>query len=272
MEPTKIKKTLLNQADLTCLIEERPEEIYIIVRDFLKKKGIVRPSEDLLQDMVLGFLKYAENYDEIHGVRPLTYLYKCLDGLLKRRGKVDNLVRPSMAYHAKILQTITEMVEESKSDRVSILEVARRVGCPPEAVLKSITGVYSVESLIPPSEDGNPWDILLMNNSSIQSSHVDEVEERDFIDYLLGHLSVEEKFIVQSRVGMLPKLSLKELGEIFELSKERIRQIENKAYDKLRKALILHAPERDAGRLLKLIVREELGIKRKETDEDEESD
>ena len=78
---------------------------------------------------------------------------------------------------------------------------------------------------------------------------------------------------------MLPKLSLKELGEIFELSKERIRQIENKAYDKLRKAIILHSNEREAGRLLKLIVNSELGITSREIeteidppDDDEKSD
>ena len=107
------KRTLINQADLDALLNDRPEEIYIIIRDFLKKKGIVRPSEDLLQDMVLGFLKYSNHYDETYGVRPLTYLYKCLDGLLKRRAKLDTLVRPSMAYHAKILQAINEKVSET---------------------------------------------------------------------------------------------------------------------------------------------------------------
>ena len=145
------------------------------------------------------------------------------------------------------------------------MEIAQEVGCSVEAVLKSTTGVYSIDTLIPSNEDGNPWDLLLASTGKrTQQSHFKDIEEKEFVEFLLSHLSEEEKFIIQSRVGTLPKLSLKELGEIFDLSKERIRQIENRTYDKLRKAIILHTSEKEAGNLLKLIVQTELGIKNNE--------
>ena len=81
---------------------------------------------------------------------------------------------------------------------------------------------------------------LLQTMSDPESDHADDVDMDEAIGKLMGVLRPREQQVLELRYGLSggQKLSLSQVGKVLEVSKERVRQIQDRALEKLRAAAI----------------------------------
>ena len=124
--------------------------------------------------------------------------------------------------------TVEEIAEESKIPVEKVKEVFGLVREP-----------VSLDTPTGEDEDGTLSDIVPDYSSYTPEKVVEENSSKETIDRVLDTLTEREKEIIVLRFGLKdnkPK-SMEEVGKMFKLTKERIRQIENKALRKLRNPL-----------------------------------
>jgi RNA polymerase primary sigma factor len=121
----------------------------------------------------------------------------------------------------------------------SIEEVAKKMKVTVDKV-RSISQVvretYSLDMLIGDQEEDTLKDILQDTNSLSPASVSDDIRRREHIDDWLKQLSVSEKKVVEMRFGLNDgePMTLDSIGKEFGITRERVRQIETQALNKLR--------------------------------------
>jgi RNA polymerase primary sigma factor len=104
-------------------------------------------------------------------------------------------------------------------------------------ILQATSGMFSLDSpLSDSSPDATISDFLPDENETSPDQDLLLASEKEVIDKFLSVLSPREKLVVQLRYGLTDgnEYTLAELGSILELSRERVRQIQEEALDKLR--------------------------------------
>lgn len=196
------------------------------------------PLEDLIQQGNLGLLKGALRFDPQRDCRLITYAVYWIRAEIR-----EYVVR---AYRVV-------RIGGSKGERRA-LRAFRRTREDDPAKLAALSGV-SVEHatrLLPmlkqrdvsldASMDGEtpPVERLPDTSASPESvaiQHADDASARSRIEEALTHLSERERWIVESRVLTEGEVTLESLGQKLGISKERVRQIEARALEKLRVSL-----------------------------------
>ena len=131
--------------------------------------------------------------------------------------------------------------EYNKGDEMNLTEIARDLDMPLDEVIKLINiskDVISLETPINDQENSIPLKEFISDEKyKSPEQEVISVSLRKDISIALETLSLKEAQILEYRFGLNGKFpsSLKHIGELFNLTKERIRQIENKALSRLRK-------------------------------------
>ena len=101
----------------------------------------------------------------------------------------------------------------------------------------------------PIGEDGEEWQDWVVDNKMDQELKIAQQEEMEQRKGLLNEsikiLNDREKEILQSRRLTDDPLTLEDLSKRFKISRERIRQIENKAFEKLQKHMLNSAKSKN---------------------------
>jgi RNA polymerase primary sigma factor len=121
--------------------------------------------------------------------------------------------------------SITELAEELEMTEEKVMEIMQIAREP-----------ASLETPIGEEDDSNLGDFVADNNAVTPEGNVEAVMLREHIDELLNDLKDREKQVVIRRFGLEdghPR-TLEEVGKEFNVTRERIRQIEAKALRKLR--------------------------------------
>ena len=103
-------------------------------------------------------------------------------------------------------------------------------------ILESSNDVGSLDILIGKTDDSTIGDLISDDKNSTPEQVMDNEGKREILESILNTLTERERDVLKYRYGLIdgiPK-TLEEIGNIFNLSKERIRQIESKALQKLR--------------------------------------
>ncbi len=233
-----------NQNALSALVEKNQGLVRSRASYFFRSHGNDLDLEDLVQSGMLGMIRAAEKFDLTLGYKFTTYAYKWIDKAIRKAiNKEGHTIRiPAGKYLKlnKLKQILKANPEASDEEIYRILEnegINKKQA--DDLFLINRNQVNSTSLNINLDSEDSTGDEL-MDMVGDESTPVDmlilEKDMENFLMQALDQLTDREKQIIIYRYGLdneKPK-TLEQIGSIYDLSRERIRQIENQALGKLK--------------------------------------
>ena len=233
-----------------------------------KFKRYGAPMNDLIQEAGLGLMKAADKFDPDRGVRFSTYAvwwikasiqdYVMRNWSMVRTGSTSS--QKSLFFNLRRVQARLEREAQQRGETLDSHQlrqlIATEVGVPladVEMMEGRLSGSdYSLNATQSADEDGREWIETLEDDAEQAAERVaqrrDTERLRVWLVKALNGLNERERFIVTERKLRDEPRTLESLGEELGLSKERVRQLEAAAFQKMRRAL--EAESREVAQLL----------------------
>ena len=219
------------------LVESNLRFVVSIAKQY-QNRGL--PLSDLISEGNIGLLTAMDKFEPEKGYHFISYaVWWIRQSILKAIGEKSRMIRLPMNRTAdlvQILQAKTNLEENGYND-ASIEDIAAECGMTKDQVLEVMQMSREVSSLDAPvgaEEDSSFGDFIESDLQKPDEVVMDEAL-KESVKRILDTLPERERGIIALRFGLEGKkpMSLKEVGELYNLTKERIRQIEKKVLGQL---------------------------------------
>ncbi|MBU0764222.1 MAG: RNA polymerase sigma factor RpoD/SigA, partial [Bacteroidetes bacterium] len=204
-----------------------------------QNQGLSLP--DLINEGNLGLIKAAEKFDETRGFKFISYavwwIRQSILQALAEQSRIVRLPLNQVGSLNKINKAFSKF--EQEHERIPTPEeLAEELELPKEKVVDTIrvSGRHiSVDAPFVDGEDNSLLDILENRDSPVADSKLLNESLSKEIDRALATLTERERDIIKLFFGIgVQEMTLEEIGERFGLTRERVRQIKEKAIRRLR--------------------------------------
>jgi RNA polymerase primary sigma factor len=205
-----------------------------------QNQGLSLP--DLINEGNLGLIKAAEKFDETRGFKFISYavwwIRQSILQALAEQSRIVRLPLNQVGSLNKINKAFSKFEQENER-RPSAEELAEQLDVPVEKISDTmkVSGRHiSVDAPFVEGEDNSLLDVMINDDSpNADRALINESLSKE-IERVLAHaLSDRERDIVKKFFGLgVPEMTLEEIGDEFGLTRERVRQIKEKAIRKLK--------------------------------------
>ena len=204
-----------------------------------QNQGLSLP--DLINEGNLGLIKAAEKFDETRGFKFISYaVWWIRQSILQAIAEQSRIVRLPLNQVGSVNKINREVnrFEQEHERRPSIDEIASKVDLPEDKIedaLKVNTRHISVDAPFTEGDETSLLDILPNQDSPMADKALVAESLRNEINRALQTLNERERNIIEAFFGInQPEMTLEEIGDKFGLTRERVRQIKEKAIRRLR--------------------------------------
>ena len=204
-----------------------------------QNQGLSLP--DLINEGNLGLIKAAERFDETRGFKFISYaVWWIRQSILQAIAEQSRIVRLPLNQVSSVnkISQVLNRFEQENERRPSVDEISDQIDLPMEKIDEalSINGKHvSMDAPFADGEDNSLLDVLVNDNSPSADKQLVLESLRQEIQKVLSSLNERERMIIEAYYGInQPEMTLDEIGVKYGLTRERVRQIKEKAIRRLR--------------------------------------
>ena len=196
---------------------------------------------DLINEGNLGLIKAAEKFDETRGFKFISYavwwIRQSIMQAINEQSRIVRLPLNQVSSLSKYNKAVSEF-EQKNQRRPSIEELSAMLDLPTEKVADAmrLSGKHSsIDAPFVQGEEGSLIDVLADADAVKADSGLMNESLHKEIERALSTLTERERTILKLSFGIrVQEMSLEEIGDKFGLTRERVRQIREKAIRRLR--------------------------------------
>ncbi len=217
-------------------------------------RGYGLPVSELISEGNIGLMQGVKKFDPDRGFRLATYamwwIRASMQEFILRSWSLVKIgttaAQKKLFFNLRRMKNNLEAFEDGDLNQASLSKIAIDLGVSEDEVNNmnrrmAMGGDTSLN--VPMREDGDgQWQDWLVDDQPLQDQTVADAQEDDLRHAMLaeamGGLNEREKHILAERRLTDEPKTLEELSQLYSVSRERVRQIEVRAFDKLQKAML----------------------------------
>ncbi|MDD5570875.1 MAG: sigma-70 family RNA polymerase sigma factor [Bacteroidales bacterium] len=232
----------IRQGDKTALekLTKANLRFVVSVSKQYQNQGLSLP--DLINEGNLGLIKAAQRFDETRGFKFISYaVWWIRQSILQALAEQSRIVRLPLNKIGSInkINKAYSQLEQSFEREPSFNEIASIVDLPENEVKESMRNSgrhVSMDAPLISGEESTMYDVLRNEDSQTPENELIKESLRKEIERAISTLTSREADVIRYYFGLngMHPLTLEEIGEKFDLTRERVRQIKEKAIRRLK--------------------------------------
>ena len=222
-------------------------------------KGYGLPLNEMISEGNVGLMQAVKKFEPEKGFRLATYamwwIKASIQEYILRSWSLVKIgtttAQKKLFFNLKKIKNQISPQSEGDLRKEHVENIAKRLSVSEDEVVSMNRRLSGKEQSLnaPIGEDGDEWQDWVVDNEmdhELKIAQSDEMEQRkDLLQDSIKVLNEREKKILYSRRLTDEPVTLDELSKKYKISRERVRQIENKAFEKLQKHMLLLAKSKN---------------------------
>ena len=236
----------------------------LVARIAMGYRGYGLPIGEVISEGNVGLMQAVKRFDPDRGFRLATYamwwIRASIQEYILRSWSLVKMgttaAQKKLFFNLRRVKGQIQAFEEGDLKPEHVKQIATKLGVPEEDVIsmnRRLSGDASLNAPVRADSESGEWQDWLVDDVPDQEERLAESEElalrRSYLQRAMGGLNDREKRIFEARRLQEDPATLEDLSTEFGVSRERIRQIEVRAFEKIQKAVqkSAHAEEARAG-------------------------
>ena len=231
----------------------------VVAKIAMGYKGYGLPLNEMISEGNVGLMQAVKKFEPEKGFRLATYamwwIKASIQEYILRSWSLVKIgtttAQKKLFFNLKKIKNQISPRSEGDLKKEHVKDIAERLSVSEDEVVSMNRRLFGKEQSLnaPIGEDGEEWQDWVVDkemDQELKFAQNEELEQRkDLLQDSIKILNQREKDILYSRRLTDDPKTLEELSKKFKISRERIRQIENKAFEKLQKHMLLLAKSKN---------------------------